>query len=458
MEYTAFQKVPDNKRTFSFWDQLVFWFSACSLPAAWTYGALMAGWQGIAGALVLIVVVNTLSFIPWAFLGRIAAETGGSSMAIVRPTFGIKGSVVPSIFYLILGIGWGAVNVFIGAIALSFIFKLWLGFPSYIDSGNTFYMVAYIILVCALQSFFAIRGSEWIKRLQWIATIFFIFLGLYQTYVVFQHWGAAELMKWRPDKMLTSSIGPFVYPITFALLVDLLIAYNWTWEFIGDFSRFAKNKTAGTWGPFLGATLAQYWWFLVGALAVVYLTKTTGLYNPLLADPSSTTVALGFGWLAALIILFATVTTNAGNIYASSLGLSNILREKKHDLFGLMLIVSGAVAVFSLTPLLSKDFVGFFIFFLDFLGAIVVPLWIVTLVDYFWVKRGKYSDDIFKQTGGKYWYQKGWNWPGIVTLLSGTVFYWVVAYALPNFRIAYTAAIPTMIYVGVVYVIWMKRK
>jgi hypothetical protein len=59
-----------------------------------------------------------------------------------------------------------------------------------------------------------------------------------------------------------------------ALLIDLLVAYNWTWQFIGDFSRFAKTPAAGTWGPFLGANLAQYWWFSVGAFGVVYLAVT----------------------------------------------------------------------------------------------------------------------------------------------------------------------------------------
>src|SRR3972149_12055917 len=148
MEYSAFEKVPENKRTFSFWDEGVFWFSACSLPAAWLYGALIAGWQGITGALILIFIVNTLSFIPWAYLGEIAAKTGGSSMAIVRPAFGIRGSIVPSIFYLVFGFGWGMVNVFLGAIALSFIFKLWLGWPSYIDPGHLGYMAMYIFVVC----------------------------------------------------------------------------------------------------------------------------------------------------------------------------------------------------------------------------------------------------------------------------------------------------------------------
>lgn len=457
MEYSAFEKVPENKRTFSFSDQFVFWFSATSLPAAWYYGALMAGWRGIFGALLLIIIVNTLSLIPWAYLGEIAAQTGGSSMAMVRPAFGIKGSIVPSIFYLLFGVGWGVVNVFLGAIALSFVFKLWLGFPSYIDPNNLPYMIAYIFIVSAVQGFFAIKGAEKIKKLQWIATIFFLLLGLYQTFVVVSHWGIDKLITWQPDKVLTTSVGPFVYTITFALLVDLLIAYNWTWEFIGDFSRFAKDKKAGTWGPFLGAFLAQFWWFLVGALAVVYLAVTTGEYNPLLADPSSTAVTLGLGWLAALVIFFATITTNAGNIYASSLGLSNILQGRKIPLKTLSLWGSLVIALLSLTPLLSNQFVGSYIFFLDFLGAIVVPLWTVTLVDYFVINKRKYSDDLFKLKGGRYWFSNGWNWPGIAALIGGTIFYWMIAYAFPQIRQNITAALPTIVFVALIYRIGMSR-
>src|SRR3972149_10878175 len=177
MEYSAFEKVPVNARSYSWWDQFAFWFGATSLPAAWLYGALMAGWQGVAGALILIFIVNTLSFIPWAYLGEMAYKTGGSSMAIVRPAFGIKGSIVPSLFYLVFGFGWALVNVFIGAISLSFIFKLWLNWPSVLDPGNQPYMAAYIGVVCLLQGYFAVKGNQMIKKLQWVATIFFLILG-----------------------------------------------------------------------------------------------------------------------------------------------------------------------------------------------------------------------------------------------------------------------------------------
>lgn len=458
MEYAAFDKVPQKDRTYSFWDQVVFWFSACSLPAAWYYGALIAGWGGITKAAVLILLVSPITLIPWAYLGKIAAETGGSSMAIIRPTFGTRGAIVPSFFYILFGVGWAVVNVFLGAIALSFIFKLWLGLPSYLDPNNLGYMVFYILAVCALQGFFAVKGNKAIKKLQWFGTVSLLVLGVFQAYVVFAHWNAGTLVSWKPASPLSAAIGPFSYTITFALLVDLLIAYNWTWEFIGDFSRFSKTKNAGMWGPFLGANLAQVLWFFVGAFAVVYLAATTGAYNPILADPSSASVAEGLGWMAAFIVLFATVTTNAGNIYATALGVSNIVSHKKQFSFEKLLLVSALVATpLALTPLLSNKFVGFYIFFLDFLGAFVIPLWVITLVDYLLVKKAKYTDDIFKLNRGIYWYKNGWNWPAVIIVLLGVIVYWVFSYIFPQIRQTIPAFVPTSIFVTVAYLLFAKK-
>src|SRR3972149_8749450 len=97
-EFSALEKVPPDARVFGFWAQAVLWFGAASLPAAWYYGALMAGWKGLPGAFLLIFLVSTVTFLPWALLGRIAARTGACSMAMVRPTFGLRGSVLQGAF------------------------------------------------------------------------------------------------------------------------------------------------------------------------------------------------------------------------------------------------------------------------------------------------------------------------------------------------------------------------
>src|SRR3989442_1630975 len=104
-----------------------------------------------------------------------------------------------------------------------------------------------------------------------------------------------------------------------------------------------------------------------------------------ISDPSYKATLLGFGVGAYLIILFATISTNAGNIYASALGITNIATRWKVSMRRLLLLSAVIVVPLALLPLFETNFVFTYIFFLDFLGAIVVPLWTLTLVDYFLV-------------------------------------------------------------------------
>ncbi len=463
-EYKATDQVPVEARTFGGWDQFALWFAAASLPAAWLYGGYMTGAYGLPGALALIFLVSTITFIPWALIGYIAADKGASSVTLLRPAFGLRGSKLPSVFYLFFGYGWAAVNVFIGAISMSFVLSLTLGWPSAFDPAApvpNYFMIPSIMLICAIQGFFATAGHRAIRALNWASTVALVILGAYASYIVLKDFDFGTLWAWRPAQPLSfaftaGAIGTsFTYTLTFPLLLDLLIAYNWTWEFIGDFSRFARSKKAGTWGPFAGASLAQYWFFTVGALMTVSaLSAGKAPIFAAISDPSSNATRLGFGVGAYLIILLATVSTNAGNIYASGLGISNIATRWKYSMRRLLLLSAVIVVPLALLPLLQTNFVFTYIFFLDFLGAIVVPLWTLTLVDYFLVKQRHYHDDLFLNEGGHYWYAGGWNWPAVGTLLSGTVVYWLIAFGFPSVRETISAALPTIAYVVVVYFFW----
>jgi NCS1 family nucleobase:cation symporter-1 len=456
-EYRALDKIPEYARSFSTWDQAALWFGAASLPAAWLYGAIMAGWTGLGGALLFILIVSPLAFLPWAALGHIAARVGGASVAIVRPAFGLRGSALPAIFYLVFGFGWAAVNVFVGSIGTSFIFKGMFGTPALGEPGFQGPMAVSILVTCAVQGFFAVAGHRAIRAMEWVAVTGLVLLGAYETYLALSTWGTSDLFAWRPAAGLSTSIGPFSYIITFALLLDLLVAYNWTWEFIGDFSRFARTPRAGGAGPWIGANIAQTWWFFVGALGVVFLAIQTGQFNPALSDPSSVATQLGFGAGAYLVILLATVATNAGNIYASALGISQFAPRSTMPMRGLLLLSAVVVVPLSLLPLVAADLLGSYIFFLDFVGALVVPLWTIVLVDYFVVRRREYSDDLFRTAGGIYWYEGGVHWPGVASLALGTAVYWVIGFAFPDLRSAISATIPTILVVAIAYAVTARR-
>ena len=452
-EYRALDEIPRRARVFGVWDQAALWFGAASLPAAWLYGAIMAGWTGLGGALVLILGVSPLVMVPWAFLGYIAARTGGASVAILRPAFGLRGSALPSVFYLIFAFGWAAVNVFVGSIGTSFIFKGLFGAPALGEPGYQWPMAGSILVTCAVQGFFAIAGHRAIRVMAIAATVGLAVLGGYETYLALRAWSVADLVAWHPPQTLTTSIGPFGYAITFALLVDLIVAYNWTWEFIGDFSRFASSPRAGSVGPWIGANVAQTWWFFTGALGVVFLAVQTGAFDPSRSDPNSVATGLGFGWGAYLVVLFATVATNAGNIYASALGISQLVPRSGLSIRALLAIAAVVVAPLSLFPLVAGNLLGSYIFFLDFVGALVIPLWTIVLIDFFVVRRGAYSNELFRVEGGPYWYGGGIHWPGVVSLFAGTAVYWLVAFGFPELRSTISATLPTVIVAGGLYLI-----
>src|SRR5437763_15151609 len=87
-EYRALDKIPERARAFGLWDQAALWFAAGSLPAAWLYGGVMAGWTGLGGALLLILDVKPLSLVLWGFLGYLGVHVGGAPVRIERSAIG----------------------------------------------------------------------------------------------------------------------------------------------------------------------------------------------------------------------------------------------------------------------------------------------------------------------------------------------------------------------------------
>ena len=121
-------------------------------------------------------------------------------------------------------------------------------------------------------------------------------------------------------------------------------------------------------------------------------------------------------------------------------------------------VVPLALVPLALVPLVATGFQATYIFWLDVLGAIVVPLWVIVLVDFFWARRGRYERDLFRATGGRYWYGDGVNWRAVGTLAAGTFGYWIIAYALPEVREVVPAALPVGVGVAAAYAVLMRRE
>ena len=98
-------------------------------------------------------------------------------------------------------------------------------------------------------------------------------------------------------------------------------------------------------------------------------------------------VTMNFLGIGKATILMTTniFTTNASNLYSTSLNLSNALKTDRKKIIVILLGIS------ALATLTKPYQIGSLFTFLDLLGTIVPPLSGIILSDYFFVHKGKYS-------------------------------------------------------------------
>lgn len=78
----------------------------------------MAG-AAFGGAILVALVANPIAYVILAIVGLMGYKIGVSTMALTRPAFGIKGSILPTSLNTIVFLGWAVVNTFIAVISMS---------------------------------------------------------------------------------------------------------------------------------------------------------------------------------------------------------------------------------------------------------------------------------------------------------------------------------------------------
>jgi putative hydroxymethylpyrimidine transporter CytX len=409
-EYPVHVAVPMEDRHYGFWDMAATWLGANACTGSWYTGGVIAA-LGVGGTLIVLLVANPIAYIIMALIGYMGYKVGTTTMGLTRASFGIKGSKLPSLFNTTQFVGWCAVNTFIAAISLSFLFKELFNWPAFGEQGAWWCLAVGVVLCSVLQiTITVIAGSRSIKYAERVASALLIILTLWETIVIFNHWSIDQIMKWRP---------PAELGIPFGNALDMMAAFSLGWvPAIAEFTRYSKSKAASTGAPVIGANVSLFWFALVGALGAIAATLTSGQYDPNTSDPSSIMSALGLGWVAFLVLVLATVTTNTINIYAAGMSVINIF--PKVQPFRALWIVSILALFVSLIPIIAGSFLDAFIFFLDYIGAVFGPLFAIIIVDYYILRKSRYDWSHASLKGGIYWYSNGISWRAITIWACGT--------------------------------------
>jgi NCS1 family nucleobase:cation symporter-1 len=438
-EYAAIEPVPQQDRNLNSWDMFATWVGANANNGTWYVGGVVAA-TAFLPSLYVTVMANPVAYVVLALIGFIGFRVGVSTMALTRPAFGVKGSILPSILNTTQFIGWTAVNTFIAAISISFICKEWLGWPALGEPGGNTTMLIGIVVMSALHLISIATGHHSVKIVERIGVALVIVLAIWESIVVFQNVSLSQIIAWRPPADKVMPVGS---------AMDIMAAFSLGWvPAIAEFTRYCKTKTSATWVPMIGANIGLFWFALVGIVVTIGAAITTGTYDPNNSDPSTIVSKLGLGIVAFLVIIITSTTANAINLMAAGISLTNITPKIKA--LPALWAVTAVAAVVTAVPLYIGGFLHSFILFLDYIGMVFGPVFAIVIVDYYLISKQKYDSAALAAVSGKYWFKDGFNWTALIVWAIGAISFLVLR-EQPFFANSIGATYPVMVISGVLY-------
>lgn len=350
------QAVPLNQRK-SFFSLTIVWTGFVFLVTSMMAGGGLA--QGLNFTQILLVTIlgNLFLSIIAMLVSYLAGKTGLSFALITRYSFGIKGSKIATLFVPTVNIGWYTIQCALYGHFVSMIFGI---------EGWRELITMFISAI--VMGIFALIGMRAITILGYIAIPSIIFLSIATAMkATLMVGGFHEILAYLPPKTFSMSQGVTIVIGTWILSTATCIA---------DIMRYAKTTKQAMLSSFLGLVGGNSLLILCGAIAAIGAKES-----------DLTTVLLSLGLIVPSFILMTTniFTTNAANLYSTSLNLSNSFKMSRRKMIFIILIISGL-----LTMTRPYNIDSLFLF-LGALGKIVPPLAGIILADYYIVNKGNYK-------------------------------------------------------------------
>ena len=348
--------VPESERK-SYFSLTIVWTGFVFVITSMMAGGGLSAGLDFKMILVAVLLGNVFLSVIAILVSIIASKTGLTFALMTRYSFGEKGSRIASMFVPIVNIGWYTIQA--------------ATYGHFIAQAFGFGDIAELICMAVsavVMGIFAMKGIRAISILGYIAIPAIIFLSLATSIRAVGMIGLDGLWNYTPEGHITLSSGITVVIGTWILSTSTCIA---------DIMRYAKSTKEA-----IAATLTG----LLGGNIFMILCGT--ITSVAVGDSDLTNVLLSMGLLVPCLILMTTniFTTNASNLYSTSLNLSNAFHMDRQKIIVVLLAIS------ALATLCRPYQVDFLFSFLDLLGTIVPPLPGIILADYVIIHKGEYKD------------------------------------------------------------------
>ena len=356
------------KKTSNFQNGLI-WFGAGVSLAEILTGTAFAP-LGMAKGFAAILLGHIIGCAMMLLAGLIGGRTGRSAMETVKMSFGQKGGLLFAFLNVLQLVGWTAIMIYDGALAVGGIFAI----------GRWVWCLvigALIIVWIAV----GVTDLGWINKIT-MAALFILTLVLCK--VIFFSGNAM--------------VGIDGESLTFGAAVELAVAMPLSWlPLISDYTRDAEKPTQATWVSVLVYGAVSCWMYVIGMGAAIF----TGEY-----DIAQIMLKTGFGVVGLLIIVFSTVTTTFLDAYSAGVSSVSISSRIKEKWAAIVVTVIGTVAaiVYPMDNITN---------FLYLIGSVFAPMIAVQVADYFLLKKADAEKSAFQ-------------WRNLIVWLIGFVIYRVL--------------------------------
>jgi NCS1 family nucleobase:cation symporter-1 len=406
-----------SQRTWTKWNVASLWVGMAICVPTYTLGGVLTAYFGlsVSEALWTILVANLVVLIPLTLNAFPGTRYGIPCPVVLRASFGIIGSNVPSLIRALVACGWFGVQTLFGGIAIHLFLSAM--FPAWAALGGTGEVIGFFIFWVANIAV-VIRGSESIKHLETLAAPLLLVVALGLMFWALPKISVDELLAVPPSRPEGAPLfGYFMAGLTAMVGFWATLSLN-----IPDFSRYAESQRAQVVGQIIGLPLTM---FLFSGLGVVLTAASFELVGETIADPVNLIGRIDSPlWvtLSMAMIILATISTNtAANIVSPTNVFQNVAPKLINENRGV--ILTGLIGILlmswellkrlgwletdvSLESIYSNWLLGY--------SSLLGPIAGIMIVDYFLIKKQSYDVIALYKDGAGY---PAWNIAGFAAFL-----------------------------------------
>lgn len=333
------------KKTSTFQNALI-WFGAGVSLAEILTGTSFAP-LGMARGFAAILIGHVIGCTLFFLAGLIGSRTGKSSMETVKLSFGQKGGLLFAFLNVLQLVGWTAIMIYDGALAIGGIFPVghWVWCA----------VIGGLIIVWIAAG---VTNLGWMNRIAMAALLVLTVL-------------LCKVIFFGNDPASVSGEA-----MSFGAAVELAVAMPLSWlPLVSDYTREAEKPFAATLASAVTYFAVSCWMYVIGMGAAIYTGES---------DIAQIMMRAGLGVAALVILVLSTVTTTFLDAWSAGISAESLSKKLNGKKTAIAVTVIGAAGAI-LFPM--DDITGF----LYLIGSVFAPMIAVQIADHFLLKRDRFA-------------------------------------------------------------------